>query len=212
VDADLVRSVGPDVVMIATGSRPTNDGVEIWRPGRAMPGWGSLPNFTSWDVLSGKVTGKTVVVYDDYGHYEGIDVVDRLLADGATVHYATRFHKVGERLEAGIWETAGRPHQRAMINNPAFTFHPNSVVDSITSDSVTLASVDAAQVQQKVTADAIVLVSSTPVNNLIDELASVSVQVIAIGDADGIRTLEGAVYEAHTAAFALTPEKKVSVG
>ena len=73
------------------------------------------------EEAAGKAAAQlSTMSYDALLDWAGFDF-DRLLADGATVHYATRFHKVGERLEAGIWETAGRPHQRAMINNPAFT-------------------------------------------------------------------------------------------
>lgn len=205
VDAELVRAIAPDIVMVATGARPANDGILIWHPGHPVTGWGSLPSLTSWDVLSGQPAGPSVVVYDDYGQYEAIDVVDRLLADGATVHYATRFSRIGDRMDGDpwLWEVAVRPHQREMMANPAFTAHPNVVVEAITSDSVTFVSLDTADRVETVSADSIVIVASRPVNRLTEDLASVSAEIVTIGDADGIRTLEAAVYDAHVAARAI---------
>ncbi|HET6873336.1 MAG TPA: NAD(P)-binding protein, partial [Acidimicrobiales bacterium] len=51
VEPDLVADLGPDEVIVATGSAPRRGGFQLSSPSRPVPG-GSLPHvYTSWEVL-----------------------------------------------------------------------------------------------------------------------------------------------------------------
>ena len=51
VEPDLVRELAPDAVIVATGSTPRRDGLQVVRPAHHLKGV-DLPHvYTSWDVL-----------------------------------------------------------------------------------------------------------------------------------------------------------------
>ncbi|WP_406023413.1 NADH:flavin oxidoreductase [Nocardioides sp. NBC_00850] len=86
-DADLVRSLDPDVVVVATGGVPDRS---------CVPVGGELVNDT-WDVLDGTLTpGKgTVLVYDDNGAEPALDAAEHLATLGAQVELVTPERTVG---------------------------------------------------------------------------------------------------------------------
>jgi 2,4-dienoyl-CoA reductase-like NADH-dependent reductase (Old Yellow Enzyme family) len=206
VDAGLLESLDPDVVIVATGSRPTADGRQLWRPSRHLAGWGMLPALTSWQVLEGADAGESVLVYDDGGHYEAIDVVERLLADGVTVHYATRFATIGQQLEGGAtgWEAAVRPHLRTMLGHRGFTLHREVYVESVAAGQATLTSLDAPDRRLDLSVASIVCVGmNRSVSELAEQLAGTGIETRVVGDATGARSIQAAVHEGHMAARSL---------
>jgi 2,4-dienoyl-CoA reductase-like NADH-dependent reductase (Old Yellow Enzyme family) len=210
VDVDLLERLAPDVVIVATGSRPADDGYQLWRPAQAIAGWGALPALNSWQVLDGVDAGGSVLVYDDGGHYEAIDVVEHLLDRGVTVHYATRLATIGQQLEGGAtgWEAAVRPHLRAMLAHARFALHREVVVESVAEGRVTLAALDAPGRLEVLSVDSIVPVGmNRSVTDLAEQLAGTRIETRVIGDAGGARTIQAAVYEGHMAARSLTTHR-----
>jgi NADPH-dependent 2,4-dienoyl-CoA reductase/sulfur reductase-like enzyme len=101
VDPDVVMDIDPDVLVLATGSDPRRDGVQLARPASPLAG-ASLPHvYTSWDLFGYGRTptiGRRALVYDDMGEYDALAVADELVAQGVEVTFATGFDSFGERL------------------------------------------------------------------------------------------------------------------
>jgi 2,4-dienoyl-CoA reductase-like NADH-dependent reductase (Old Yellow Enzyme family) len=91
-EADDVRAENPDVVIVSTGSLPRMDGFQAMRPERAIPGFQQPHVLSSWDLLAGSARdyGKSAVVFDDVGHYEGIAAAEYLVAKGIAVTFVAR--------------------------------------------------------------------------------------------------------------------------
>ena len=86
-DADLVRGLDPDVVVVATGGVPDRS---------CVPVGAELVNDT-WDVLDGTLTpgNGTVLVYDDNGAEPALDAAEHLVTLGAQVELVTPERTVG---------------------------------------------------------------------------------------------------------------------
>ena len=97
-DADLVRTAGPDVVILATGARP------------ARPWWaGDLDRIVDVrDVLEGRaVPAGDVVVVDELGFHQATSVAELLADRGCQVEIVTNGMVVGQdlgiTLDLEIW-------------------------------------------------------------------------------------------------------------
>ena len=102
--ASQVRDLAPDAVVVATGSTPRRDGFQTLRP------WGPPEGFDS--VRGADQLGRaerrarrvqTVVILDEVGHYETLDVAHLLVNQGRAV-------RVGEPVlvdRARRWRCAG---------------------------------------------------------------------------------------------------------
>lgn len=83
--AEAIRSLDPDVVVIATGGRPHVHGIE-----------GDSHVASSWDVLSGRVApAETALVFDDHGGHQALSAAEMLAGGGARVEYVTPYRSAG---------------------------------------------------------------------------------------------------------------------
>ncbi len=91
-EAEEVLTENPDDVIIATGSLPRMDGYQAMRPEAAIPGFGQPHVLSSWDLMMGSSGnhGRSAVVFDDIGHYEGIAAAEKLIAEGVAVTFVAR--------------------------------------------------------------------------------------------------------------------------
>jgi 2,4-dienoyl-CoA reductase-like NADH-dependent reductase (Old Yellow Enzyme family) len=205
VDGALLESAAPDLAILAVGSRPRRDGFQSMMPAFEIPGFDERAVLTSWDVLEGAPVGDSVVVYDDFGHYEGIDVAESLLERGRSVHFVTRNATVGARLEGGAmgWEALGQPHLALLLGEPGFELHPRSFLAEIRGHRVTIAAQDAPERSVRVDADSVVMLSGNlPEREPADSLAGGSVRFEVVGDAvHGPRLLRAAVLSGNLAAL-----------
>lgn len=212
VNASQVSQSRPDIVFVATGAPPRTDGRQMWRPSLAVPGWGDIDVVSSSDAMSRSAEwcqGRSVLVYDDTGHYEAIDVAERLLADGATVTLATGHVRLGARVEGNQQnlEVAIRPHLRHLQGQPAFELVTNVFISKVENGRVALTDLDCGSRQRMVAAQAIVPVSHGLVeDSLARELSAAGVTATTIGDAAGPRGIELAIYEGFTAVTAWLTE------
>lgn len=79
-EADDVMSLGPDVVIIATGGLPTTDILET----------GNDLVVSAWDIISGDVKpGTNVLLYDDAGDHAALQAAETLAEAGAKVEIMT---------------------------------------------------------------------------------------------------------------------------
>lgn len=101
-DAEDVVAENPDHVVIATGALPRNNGVQYRYPAEPVPGFATARTVSAVELLAAPQMelGKTAVVFDDVGHYEGLAATEYLLAKGLKVTFVTRFETVAPLLDS----------------------------------------------------------------------------------------------------------------
>ena len=111
---DEVAAAGADLVVLATGSVPRRDGFQTWRPAQPPDGWATIDPLTGHDVLTGAALGHRVLLLDEVGHYEAIDVAEYLVDRGHHVHHVTKYTALSANLEAR-WDMIGAAHMRRLL-------------------------------------------------------------------------------------------------
>ncbi|MGH7750852.1 MAG: FAD-dependent oxidoreductase, partial [Candidatus Dormibacteria bacterium] len=201
-DAATVRALHPDAVIVATGVQPRRDGFQTLRPAVPLPGIDEVTVHTGWDVLGGAELGHTVLLLDEIGHYESVDVARSLLDRGHRVVLVSRYALVAANLEMR-WEMVGSPLLARLLRGD-FTFLPRSVVHRLASGRAKVAPHEAPQLVRTVEFDDVVLMSGgVPDRALQDELQGTAPVVRVIGDASAPRRLEIALVEARQSVDAL---------
>jgi 2,4-dienoyl-CoA reductase-like NADH-dependent reductase (Old Yellow Enzyme family) len=198
VTADQVGAIAPDAVIVATGSTPRRDCFQTLRPWGPPDGFEPAAARTSWDILSGAETGGTVVILDEVGHYETLDVAQLLVAQGRRVHLVSRFSLIAAALEMR-WDMIGAPGARLLYEGD-FTFYPRRVVSSVAGGVVTFSRVEAPGDTETLRYDDLVTISgNVPDPSLYEELRGGPWEVRVAGDAVGPRLLEAATFEGNQA-------------
>jgi pyruvate/2-oxoglutarate dehydrogenase complex dihydrolipoamide dehydrogenase (E3) component len=181
-NAELVASLAPDAVVLATGARPYDPELDL----------DGSEAVQAWDVLAGRLPeGRRVVVADWGGDATGFDAAEVLaaadksvtlalasVAAGEGVHqyarnlYLARLYEAGVRLVHHV-ELAGAALGRLRFRN---LFSP--------------------ELEVELEADALVLaLGRVPVNDLAPELRALGLPVEEAGDCRSPRSLEEAIYE-----------------
>ena len=200
VDAALVTREAPDVVIIATGSKPRMDGFQAARPGDSLPGV-DLPHVVNtWQLLGGDAPpATTAVVLDELGHYEAIGAAEFLRRQGVAVTFVTRHAQMGPLLEGAM--TTEPAYQRLI--GPGFELMTRSQLVEITPTTALIRSLDSGA-ERTVDARLVVLVSGNESEHtLADELKATGVKVRMVGDSLSARFLQVAIHEGHHAALAV---------
>ncbi len=195
----------PDAVIVATGATPRRDAFQTWLPGRALPGVEQIDLLTGWDVLSGAPVGRRVLVLDEIGHYESLDVAEHLVESGHEVHFVTRFSTIAANLEMR-WEMVGAVHVTRFLKG-AFDLRPRSMVVSVAPGRAEIAPLEARHAVESIDVDSHVFLSGSVPDRTLQEalLDTDGVDVRVIGDAVGPRLLEAAVFEGNNAVRSLEP-------
>ncbi|MBP1162673.1 MULTISPECIES: mycofactocin system FadH/OYE family oxidoreductase 2 [Rhodococcus] len=195
VDADLLRALAPDAVIVATGARPRR------------PGWAgeSARVVDVRDVLEGRVEpGGRVLVIDELGFHQATSVAESLADRGCVVTVATNGMIVGQDLGLTLdmegWQR--RAHRKgiaqltdlvpmAVADAPgsavrvALLHHPTGITSESEFDWVVCA------------------VHQQPEDRLWKQLSGSEFEVHRIGDALTPRRADAAVREGHRVAVAL---------
>ncbi|OHV06910.1 FAD-dependent oxidoreductase [Mycobacterium talmoniae] len=204
-DAQAVRGLVPDAVVVATGITPRRDGFQTLRPSLPLPGIDQVAVHTGCDVLHGANLGHTVLLLDEIGHYESIDVAQRLIDTGHRVLMVSRYALVAANLEMR-WEMIGSPLLAKLLQGD-FTFFPRTVLHRLTPGSAEVAPFEAPHRMQEVAFDDVVLMSGgIPDRELQQELAGTCPVVRVIGDANSPRRLEIAIVEGRQSVDSLHSE------
>ncbi len=98
VTLELVKSINPDVMVVATGAEPKRDGdnAGVYC---AIEGWDQPNVVNGEDILSGKVDmnklGPRIILYDQIGYDEGLGLAEMLADAGKTVDIRAAGHFIG---------------------------------------------------------------------------------------------------------------------
>jgi len=201
IEADDVIRESPDEVIVATGSIPRLDGIQIENPGEPIEGI-LLPHVLfSGDLFmnSQKDLGSSAVVIDDVGHYEAIATVEHLLKEGLSVTLVTRLASMAPLLETAL---TVRP-ALGRIGMRDFHFHPRTRVTRIERGTVTIAPTYLpvnTNSSIQVSADSVIFIShNLPMRDLYNELRSKGISSHIVGDANSPRFLAYAIREGYLA-------------
>lgn len=199
-----VRALAPDAVIVATGSTPRRDGFQTLRPWAPPDGFDRSVALTSWDVMGGAQTSGTVVILDEVGHYETLDVAHLLVSEGRAVRLISRFSLVGANLEMR-WDMIGAPNTTLLYQGD-FEFYPRRVVNSVRDGVVTFARPESPHEIETTEYDYLVTISgNVPNADLYEELCAGPWETRIAGDAVGPRLLEAATWEGNQAIRSLEP-------
>lgn len=184
--AATIQALSPDIVILASGSRPRR--IET-------PGDGSVRQVDVWEAFA-DLRGKTAVIADEMGRQDGFHLVEKLVEDFLQVHLVTSCIHVGEgegvgtlpptlmrmeRLKVGLIERARpvRVEARRVVVQGLFGGDPK-VIEGV---------------------DVIVhWAGGISDDGLAEELRSAGIAVEVIGDASLPRRMYNAVQEAATTA------------
>jgi 2,4-dienoyl-CoA reductase-like NADH-dependent reductase (Old Yellow Enzyme family) len=201
MDAIDVMQTSADAVVVATGATPRMDGIQGSHPGQPIRGMERREVLSSIDLFMAppQNLGRTAVVIDDVGHYEGLAVSEQLIAAGLSVTYVTRLRGVAPLLQLALMNEPfltrmQRKPFRYLIRTRAITIESDAVVVGpahLTDDRVDT---------QRLAADTVVFVShNRPNRELYSELLRRVADLRVVGDANSPRFLETAIREGHIA-------------
>jgi len=195
-EKDEILAENPDVVIVATGSRPRMDGRTAAQPGYVTPGF-DLPHVYSshdiFDVPQEKL-GRSAVVYDDVGHYEAIAVAELLVSKGVGVHFVTRWNSFAP-IAATFFRTLPALER---LRQGKFSLTVSAQLMEITRADVQIGYVNSTVVE-RLSADVVVPISINWSNReLHDELSEeLGSRITLVGDALHPSDLRLAIHTGH---------------
>jgi NADPH-dependent 2,4-dienoyl-CoA reductase/sulfur reductase-like enzyme len=201
MDADDVVAEGADKVILATGSAPRMDGIQLSNPGEPIEGIDRKNVLSSNDLFLARTSdfGRTAVVIDDTGHYEAIACAEMLQSRGLDVNFVTRHIAFAPLVEPALMT---EPALRR-LSRGRFTVHTRTRAISVDSEGVTVAPVylpRTSNLTTKLPADTVVFVSrNRPNREMYDELKVRGVDVSVVGDAQAPRFIPVAIREGNAA-------------
>jgi thioredoxin reductase len=200
VTLDEVQRRAPDVVVVATGSRPRLRG---WYPPMphldCIPGSDEARLVSTWDVLEGGVDRLGhVVVVDATGYHQSGDALEYLAARGVRTSAVTHAPLVS----AGVDVNDRHDFDAALRGR--VDFHLSSVVERLGPDFVELRNLLSGERTRLSGVDAVVMsIGNDTCDSLYHALGGGGVEVHRIGDALTPRGVEHAIHEGHALARAL---------
>lgn len=205
VTADEISAVEADEVIVATGSSPRMDGVQILHPGEPILGFRQRHVLSTLDLFEGGVAslGNSALVIDDLGHYEAVAAAEHLLRRGLDVTYLTTKISFAPLSEYSLMT---EPALRRMLPK-GLKVRTRMRVLEIKQHSAVIAPTSLASeaaVHEEIPADTVVFVSlNRPEGGqLVIELQGRGTRVTSIGDALSPRFLPTAIREGHVAGAA----------
>jgi thioredoxin reductase len=206
IEADDVISKQPDVVIIATGSMPREDGWQLGAPWVRLDNLEEPFQLVASDLLEGRVRiepGATVIIVDDRGHAEAAGVAEFLLSKGAIVEFVTRFGDFAPNIGLA-WRQ--RPTLRRLNRTERFECHTHAYIDRVEKNGVVqIGSIVGAKTKQ-IRSDHILFVGfNHPLIGLKQELeaAGFAGRVELVGDSKSPRYLHAAIHEAFQTALTI---------
>lgn len=200
VEPEDILAESADHVIIATGSIPRMDAQQHTFPAQAVPGTDQPHVVSAIEVLrEPRDWGRSAVVLDTVGDYEGLAVTEELLSKGLAVRLVTPSAAIGEKNER-TW-----PAHERFIQMGGFEEVTRHHLVEIRKDDVLVRPHLAAQQQVRaIPADTVVLITpNQPLRALFEALEGTQPNLTLIGDARQPRDMLQAVWEGHAVARAI---------
>lgn len=201
-EAEEVLAEQPFAVIVATGSLPRMDGIQVMQPGLPARGVEQSHVHSSHDVfdIPAERLGRSALVLDDVGHYEAIGVAEHLIERGLKVTFVTRHSSF-----APAMELAAR-HEPALrrLRKGDFTLVTRGLLAEIRPGVCGVRFLDA-ETLFEVPADTVVLVTHNQPQTAIyralrdAKKAGRDFTLKIVGDAHAPRDLMAAIREGHMA-------------
>jgi 2,4-dienoyl-CoA reductase-like NADH-dependent reductase (Old Yellow Enzyme family) len=191
----------PDLVIVATGSRPRMDGYQLASPSQPIIGI-ELPHvLSSIDLLMSPPAdlGKTALVLDNVGHFEGVVAAIHLIQRGLAVAYVTH-----QRAFAPYIQTTYRDDSMLeKADQGEFSIFINQLLVEIRKGECTVRPRTGTRTRT-IPADTVVIVTpNEPNREVFDGLKNRRINSVLIGDALSPRDMMIAIREGHRAARAI---------
>lgn len=200
MDAETIKALSPDVVVLATGSRSVKTGFSSLRPNVAqMPGVDQAHVITVPDVFADpEALGEEIALIDELGSYEAQVTVEYLCNLGKKVTVVTPHAMPGAKLDG----TSRAEYQRRMLE-VGMRNQVNTLIDEI--DGHTLRGTEFINGDPvELHADTVVLaMDKAPNDELYFELRGQVPEVFRVGDAVAPRTITQAIYEGNQIAVTI---------
>ena len=192
VDPEVIASLNPDRIIVATGSTPRKDGFQLTTPISPLTGFDQKHVYTSWDVFGygGRANfDSPAIVFDDTGTFEAISVADKLLEQGIKVTMVSRYESLGAAL----------PYPPATVE-AAKDFIGGHYMQAITEDEV-LIGVPFTERIRALRANMVVLVTYNHPNRdlaeyILKENSHLEGKVHLVGDVSGTNGVQAAIHQA----------------
>jgi 2,4-dienoyl-CoA reductase-like NADH-dependent reductase (Old Yellow Enzyme family) len=198
-DAADIRALGPDAVILATGSLPDPDGFQRWLPGfPRLPGIDRGGVFAPEDVLRREARlGHRVILYDEGGNWRGLGTALWLVDQGKSVTIVTPEPYLGKE----IARTSSDIPLRARLARAGVRAMTESAIAEWHGDGATVRSL-LTGAEERVAATALVM-STT--NRAFDPLSQdlADLGPVLIGDAAAPRQAPYAFHEGRKAALSV---------
>lgn len=201
-ETDDILALSPDTVIIATGALPRSDGMQAARPEAPVPGFDQPHVLSSHELMftPAERLGKTALVFDDVGHYEGIAAAEYLIAHGVAVTFVARHSSFAWQIEPAV--RTGPALRR--LRQGDFTLITGGRLVAIADRQATIGWLDGDQTWD-VPAETVVMVThNRPMSELYFQLGGGTrepkpYKLELIGDANAPRDLLIAIREGHHA-------------
>ena len=200
IEAEDIRELAPDAVILATGTLPREDGFQLHSPEQPVAGIDRPEVVTSQDVLRGgaRAANGQAVVFDGIGHYEAVSVAEQLIDAGHTVTFVTGYRSFAPRLD---FYFITEPALERMARSRRFRIMTRTKLLAVGEDQVTVAPLYAPEQTETIAAGIVAVVTAgEPNRHLREELGDDTIPVITVGDALAPRFLRLAIREGHLAA------------
>ncbi|WP_340265843.1 oxidoreductase [Sphingobium mellinum] len=205
LDAQGALDIGADAIVIATGAMERMDGVQISHPGEPIGNVERRGVISSTELFMATPTnlGRSAVVIDDVGHFEGLGSAEFLINQGLEVTYVTPCIELAPlarttlMVEPYLQRMQGKPF-RYMIRTRGIAIDEGGVLVGPSH----LFGTDADSV--RLPADTVVVIShNRPNRDVYDALLEQVDHLHIVGDANSPRYLQAAIHEGHKAGAAV---------
>jgi len=201
VDADEVREMGADVIVLAAGSQPAGTGYQRGLPTRdRMPG---LERGNAWSVeeVMGKAArlGQRVLLVDDGGNWRGCGTAWHLAEQGHAVTLLTADPLVGRDLQRTSSDWVIRPRLRQL----GVAFLTDSVVLEWHGSAATVRDLLTNNESRHEFDSLVLATTNVSETDLADSLRAAGIAFQAVGDCVSPRHAPAAIYEGRRLGIAL---------
>jgi 2,4-dienoyl-CoA reductase-like NADH-dependent reductase (Old Yellow Enzyme family) len=194
-----VADIAPNVVILATGSTPRMDGQQYMAPNLVPHGIAQSHVVSSHDLLlegPNRDWGRSALVFDDVGHYEGVAAAEFLIEKGLAVTFVTSQESFAPKLKSSL--SSAPALERLSKGN--FRLVTYGKLLSIGTRETEIAHRYGGP-SFLTSADTVVFIShNQPNRELLDILMPIGVEIIPVGDVRSPRFLQTAIREGHLAA------------